>query len=60
MINADDDNLVALAERLAGRAVLSSFAVEPAVLQAGPQWLAKGDNPRWRSPRARREAGRGR
>ncbi len=57
VINADDDNLVALAERLAGRALLSSFAVEPAVLAAGPRWLAKGDNPSLAVTRARQEAG---
>ena len=57
VINADDDNLVALAERLAGRAVVSSFAVEPAVLSAGPRWLAKGDNPGLAVERARQEAG---
>lgn len=57
VINADDDNLVALAGRLAGRAALSSFAVEPTLLASGPQWLAKGDNPSLAVAGTRRDAG---
>ncbi len=46
VINADDHNLVALAERLAGGpAAVSSFAIAPALLADGPAWLARGDNP---------------
>ena len=46
VVNADDHNLVALAERLAGSAAdQSSFAVAPALLADGPAWLARGDNP---------------
>ncbi len=45
VVNGDDHNLVALAERLAGRALQSTFAVAPALLQGGPAWLARGDNP---------------
>ena len=46
VVNADDHNLVALAERLAGgRAVQSAFAIAPALLKDGPAWLARGDNP---------------
>lgn len=45
VVNGDDHNLVALAQRLAGRAAQSTFAVAPALLQGGPAWLARGDNP---------------
>lgn len=45
VVNGDDQNLVALAGRLGGAASLSTFAVAPAVLQAGSAWLARGDNP---------------
>ena len=45
VVNADDQNLVALAARLAGRAEQSTFAVAPALLKDGPAWLARGDNP---------------
>ena len=46
VINADDHNLVALAQRLAGgRAQQSAFAIAPALLKDGPAWLARGDNP---------------
>lgn len=45
VVNADDQNLVALAARLAGVASQSTFAVAPALLRAGPAWLARGDNP---------------
>lgn len=46
VVNADDHNLVALADRLAGgTAALSSFAIAPALLADGPAWLARGDNP---------------
>lgn len=57
VVNADDDNLVALAARLKGRAAVSSFAVEPELLASGPQWLAKGDNPSLAVSRARQDAG---
>jgi lipid II isoglutaminyl synthase (glutamine-hydrolysing) len=50
VVNADDRNLVALAARLAGRAAQSTFAVAPAVLQNGPAWLARGDNPALAAP----------
>lgn len=53
VVNADDHNLVALASRLAGRAAQSTFAVAPAVLQNGPAWLARGDNPALASPAER-------
>jgi UDP-N-acetylmuramyl tripeptide synthase len=47
VINADDHNLVELAERLTGgQAELSAFAITPALLRDGPAWLASGDNPR--------------
>ena len=45
VVNADDQNLVALAARLSGAASQSTFAVAPALLRAGPAWLARGDNP---------------
>ncbi|MDO7882090.1 Mur ligase family protein [Salinibacterium soli] len=46
VINGDDHNLVALAERIAGSgAERWEFAVDPALLDAGPAWLARGDNP---------------
>ncbi len=48
VVNGDDHNLVALAARLAeggGQATQSTFAVAPALLQGGPAWLARGDNP---------------
>ncbi len=45
VVNADDQNLVALAARLAGKAEQSTFAVAPALLENGPAWLARGDNP---------------
>ncbi|MEO6116372.1 MAG: Mur ligase family protein [Pseudolysinimonas sp.] len=45
VVNADDQNLVALAARLAGTARQSTFAVAPALLKNGPAWLARGDNP---------------
>ena len=45
VVNADDQNLVALAARLAGAATQSTFAVAPALLKDGPAWLARGDNP---------------
>ena len=45
VVTGDDHNLVALAARLAGRAEQSTFAVAPALLQGGPAWLARGDNP---------------
>lgn len=57
VVNADDDNLVALAGRLTGRAALSSFAVAPALLASGPAWLAKGDNPALAVGRTQRAAG---
>jgi UDP-N-acetylmuramyl tripeptide synthase len=45
VINADDHNLVDLAERLADRgADLSAFAMAPELL-AESAWLARGDNP---------------
>jgi len=50
VVNGDDHNLVALAARLAGRAAQSTFAVAPAVLQNGPAWLARGDNPALAAP----------
>lgn len=44
--NADDHNLVALAAKLSsGPATQSTFAIAPALLAAGPAWLARGDNP---------------
>jgi UDP-N-acetylmuramyl tripeptide synthase len=45
VVNADDENLVALAARLAGKAQQSTFAAAPALLKDGPAWLARGDNP---------------
>jgi UDP-N-acetylmuramyl tripeptide synthase len=45
VVNGDDHNLVALAQRIAGRAAQSRFAVDPALLAVGPAWLARGDNP---------------
>jgi UDP-N-acetylmuramyl tripeptide synthase len=53
VVNADDENLVALAARLAGRAEQSTFAVAPALLQDGPAWLARGDNPSLATARER-------
>lgn len=50
VVNADDQNLVDLAARLAGRAAQSTFAVAPALLQGGPAWLARGDNPALATP----------
>jgi UDP-N-acetylmuramyl tripeptide synthase len=45
VVNADDANLVGLAERLAaGTESVESFAMAPELL-AGSPWLAKGDNP---------------
>ena len=45
VVNADDANLVALAERLApGTEAVESFAMAPELLAASP-WLARGDNP---------------
>ncbi|CAN5386074.1 Mur ligase family protein [soil metagenome] len=46
VVNADDHNLVALAERLApvSGAAVDSFAMTPALL-AESAWLARGDNP---------------
>jgi len=45
VVNADDANLVALAQRLApGTDAVESFATAPELL-AGSPWLAKGDNP---------------
>jgi UDP-N-acetylmuramyl tripeptide synthase len=45
VVNADDVNLVALAERLEpGTASVESFAMTPALLADSP-WLARGDNP---------------
>jgi UDP-N-acetylmuramyl tripeptide synthase len=45
VVNADDANLVALAERLSARtASVESFAMSPALLADSP-WLARGDNP---------------
>ena len=46
VVNADDHNLVDLAGRLeGGPAAHSAFAVSPALLERGPAWLARGDNP---------------
>lgn len=46
VVNGDDENLRAIAERVApSGAALSEFAVEPALLAEGPAWLARGDNP---------------
>ncbi|MGX5680321.1 Mur ligase family protein [Schumannella luteola] len=57
VVNGDDQNLVALADRVAGSgAVRSEFAVEPALLQSGPAWLARGDNPALATSTARRDA----
>jgi UDP-N-acetylmuramyl tripeptide synthase len=53
VVNADDQNLVALAARLAGRAHQSTFAVAPELLKDGPAWLARGDNPALATERER-------
>ena len=46
VVNGDDQNLVAIAERVAASgAEQSEFAVEPGLLADGPAWLARGDNP---------------
>ena len=46
VVNGDDQNLVAIAERVvASGANQSEFAVAPALLAGGPAWLARGDNP---------------
>jgi lipid II isoglutaminyl synthase (glutamine-hydrolysing) len=50
VVNGDDQNLVALAARLAGKAAQSTFAAAPALLQNGPAWLARGDNPSLATP----------
>jgi UDP-N-acetylmuramyl tripeptide synthase len=50
VVNADDQNLVDLAARLAGKASQSTFAVAPALLRDGPAWLARGDNPALATP----------
>ena len=47
VINADDHNLVDLADRLTDRqAQQSAFATAPSLLSEGPAWLASGDNTR--------------
>jgi UDP-N-acetylmuramyl tripeptide synthase len=46
VVNGDDQNLVALADRIASNgATRTEFAVEPGLLASGPAWLARGDNP---------------
>ena len=46
VVNGDDQNLVAIAGRVASSgASQSEFAVAPALLAGGPAWLARGDNP---------------
>ena len=57
VVNADDHNLVELAARLStGPAAQSSFAIAPALLAAGPAWLARGDNPALAEAAARADA----
>lgn len=57
VVNADDHNLVALAERLAGGpATQSAFAIAPELLAGGPAWLARGDNPALAESAAQAEA----
>ncbi len=57
VINADDHNLVGLAERLSGGpARQATFAIAPALLADGPAWLARGDNPALAVESARVEA----
>lgn len=57
VVNGDDQNLVALADRVAeSGAVRTEFAVEPSLLAAGPAWLARGDNPALAEVAARRDA----
>ena len=43
VVNADDDNLVAVAARLAGTAEVSYFGVDPALLSASPNGLANAE-----------------
>ena len=46
VFNGDDHNLVEMALRLSGNgATQSAFVVAPALLNDGPAWLARGDNP---------------
>lgn len=57
VVNGDDQNLVALADRISGSgAVRTEFAVEPSLLAAGPAWLARGDNPALAVATARKNA----
>jgi len=43
VVNADDDNLVAVAAKLAGTAEVSYFGVDPALLSASPNGLANAE-----------------
>lgn len=45
VINADDHNLIDLAQRVQGLASQATFAIAPELLKHGPAWLARGDNP---------------
>ena len=46
VFNGDDHNLVEMALQLSGNgATQSAFVVAPALLNDGPAWLARGDNP---------------